>query len=109
MYGRKYMGIVRSAFLDRREGQDRRGLVQDQPRGHPEEPARGARPVDERARTLTPPAAPDVLPHRPPFLFVDAVTALVPGESATRDVAADGRGVVLRRATSPGGRRCPAC
>jgi len=25
----------------------------------------------------------DVIPHRPPFLFVDAVTALVPGESAT--------------------------
>ena len=25
----------------------------------------------------------DVLPHRPPFLFVDEVTALVPGESAT--------------------------
>lgn len=24
----------------------------------------------------------DVLPHRPPFLFVDVVTALVPGESA---------------------------
>jgi 3-hydroxyacyl-[acyl-carrier-protein] dehydratase len=25
----------------------------------------------------------DVLPHRPPFLFVDEITALVPGESAT--------------------------
>ena len=25
----------------------------------------------------------DVLPHRPPFLFVDEVTDLVPGESAT--------------------------
>ena len=34
MYGKKYMGILRSAFLDRREGQDRRGLVQDQPEGH---------------------------------------------------------------------------
>jgi 3-hydroxyacyl-[acyl-carrier-protein] dehydratase len=29
------------------------------------------------------PAPADVLPHRPPFLFVDAVTALAPGESAT--------------------------
>ena len=29
------------------------------------------------------PAPVDVIPHRPPFLFVDAVTALVPGESAT--------------------------
>jgi len=29
------------------------------------------------------PAPADVLPHRPPFLFVDEVTALVPGQSAT--------------------------
>jgi 3-hydroxyacyl-[acyl-carrier-protein] dehydratase len=29
------------------------------------------------------PAPIDVLPHRPPFLFVDTLTALVPGESAT--------------------------
>lgn len=29
-------------------------------------------------------AAPDtVLPHRPPFLFVDEITALVPGQSAS--------------------------
>jgi 3-hydroxyacyl-[acyl-carrier-protein] dehydratase len=28
------------------------------------------------------PAPADILPHRPPFLFVDEVTALVPGESA---------------------------
>ena len=28
------------------------------------------------------PAPADVLPHRPPFLFVDEVMALVPGESA---------------------------
>ena len=29
------------------------------------------------------PVPADVLPHRPPFLFVDEVTAMVPGESAT--------------------------
>jgi 3-hydroxyacyl-[acyl-carrier-protein] dehydratase len=29
------------------------------------------------------PAPADILPHRPPFLFVDAITALVPGQSAT--------------------------
>jgi 3-hydroxyacyl-[acyl-carrier-protein] dehydratase len=29
------------------------------------------------------PAPVDVLPHRPPFLFVDELTALVPGQSAT--------------------------
>ena len=45
MYGRTYMGIVRSAFLDRRRGQGRRGLVQDQPGRHAEEPARRARRV----------------------------------------------------------------
>jgi 3-hydroxyacyl-[acyl-carrier-protein] dehydratase len=28
------------------------------------------------------PTPADILPHRPPFLFVDEVTALVPGESA---------------------------
>ena len=28
------------------------------------------------------PSPADVLPHRPPFLFVDEVTALVPGQSA---------------------------
>ena len=33
--------------------------------------------------TIALPAPVDVIPHRPPFLFVDAVTALVPGESAT--------------------------
>ena len=29
------------------------------------------------------PAPESVLPHRPPFLFVDEITALVPGQSAT--------------------------
>ncbi|MFM7686675.1 MAG: 3-hydroxyacyl-ACP dehydratase FabZ [Actinomycetota bacterium] len=29
------------------------------------------------------PSPADVLPHRPPFLFVDEVTALEPGQSAT--------------------------
>ena len=29
----------------------------------------------------------DVLPHRPPFLFVDEVTELVPGQSARGRVA----------------------
>jgi 3-hydroxyacyl-[acyl-carrier-protein] dehydratase len=33
--------------------------------------------------TGTLPAPIDVLPHRPPFLFVDALTALEPGQSAT--------------------------
>ena len=29
------------------------------------------------------PAPADVIPHRPPFLFVDALNALVPGQSAS--------------------------
>ena len=33
--------------------------------------------------TVELPAPVDILPHRPPFLFVDALVALVPGESAT--------------------------
>jgi 3-hydroxyacyl-[acyl-carrier-protein] dehydratase len=31
---------------------------------------------------MEPPAPSDVLPHRPPFLFVSAVTAVEPGQSA---------------------------
>ena len=31
---------------------------------------------------MTPPDPATVLPHRPPFLFVDSVTELVPGQSA---------------------------
>ena len=43
MYGRKYMGIERSAFLIDADGQDRAGLVQGQPGRHAEEPARALR------------------------------------------------------------------
>ena len=31
----------------------------------------------------------DLLPHRPPFLFVDEILDLVPGQSARGAVAAD--------------------
>jgi 3-hydroxyacyl-[acyl-carrier-protein] dehydratase len=33
-------------------------------------------------RLTSPPPPTDILPHRPPFLFVDEVLELVPGESA---------------------------
>jgi 3-hydroxyacyl-[acyl-carrier-protein] dehydratase len=33
--------------------------------------------------TVALPAPIDVLPHRPPFLFVDEITSLVPGQRAT--------------------------
>ena len=42
----------------------------------------------------------DVLPHRPPFLFVTAVTAVEPGHSAAGDLAADRLRALLRRALS---------
>ena len=40
-----------------------------------------AGPADEHGGALPAPA--DVIAHRPPFLFVEAVTALVPGQSAS--------------------------
>ena len=67
-YGRKYMGIERSAFLIDEKGKIAAGLVQDQPRRHAQEPARRAG-VTVPDRDL--PAPVDVIPHRPPFLFVD--------------------------------------
>jgi 3-hydroxyacyl-[acyl-carrier-protein] dehydratase len=44
------------------------------------------------------PAPTDLLPHRPPFLFVDEVTALGARASGHRAVAPHRRRVVLRRA-----------
>ena len=103
-YGKKYMGIVRSAFLIDEKGKIAAGLVQDQPEGHADEPARGARRVTTRCPTPI-----DVLPHRPPFLFVDEVTALVPGQSAPRACGASPATSGSSPATSRAGRRCRAC
>ena len=41
MYGKKYMGIIRSAFLIDEKGKIAGGLVQGQPQGHGDEPAQG--------------------------------------------------------------------
>ena len=92
MYGKKYMGILRSAFLIDEKGKVAEAWYEHQPEGHAGEPPRGAREVSDAL-----PKPIDVLPHRPPFLFVDEVTALVPGQSAARRVAAHGGGVVLPR------------
>ena len=93
MYGKKYMGIIRSAFLIDEKGKIARGLVQDQPEGHAGEPARGAR-RSERRRCPT-------ADRRPP------ASAAVPvrrrghraraGRVGARAVAAHRRRVVLPR------------
>jgi len=52
-------------------------VAEGEPQGHSDEPAQGA-------LRLTPlPAPADVLPHRPPFLFVDELVEVEPGASAT--------------------------
>ena len=50
----------------------------------------------------------DVLPHRPPFLFVTAVTGVVPGHSAAGALGAQ-RGRSSSPATFRVGPRCRAC
>ena len=91
MYGKKYMGIIRSAFLVDEKGKIAGGLAQDQPQGHAGQPAQGL----GRDRL---PAPVDVLPHRPPFLFVDELVEVVPGRVGHRPLAPHRRRGVLRRA-----------
>ncbi|MGD9998087.1 MAG: 3-hydroxyacyl-ACP dehydratase FabZ family protein, partial [Ilumatobacteraceae bacterium] len=55
-------------------------MAEDQPGGHAEEPARRPRLVSGAVAGL--PAPTDLLPHRPPFLFVDEVLSLEPGVRA---------------------------
>lgn len=51
--------------------------------GPPQAPAPEHTPRTAHARPKGPLAPADVLPHRPPFLFVDEVTAIEPGRRAT--------------------------
>ena len=104
IYGKTYMGIVRSAFLDRREGQGRAGLVQDQPQGHPEEAAEGP----GRRVTACPP--PDRRPPAPPAVPASSTRS----SSSSPAASAAGRGASpATRPSSPvtsrAGPRCPGC
>ena len=99
LHGHHPLGVPR-----RREGQDRRGLVQGQPQGHAREPARG--PAAERDAPCR--RRPTSCPHRPPFLFVDEVVELEPGHRPR----ASGASPATRRSspvTSRADRPCPAC
>ena len=84
MYGRKYMGIERSAFLIDEKGKVAQAWYKISPKDTPGQAARRPRPVGRRHGRQSCPRRPDVLPHRPPFLFVDEVTALEPGAVGPR-------------------------
>ncbi len=65
MYGRKYLGIERSAFLVDEHGQDRRRVVQGQSGRHSEESARRPRVSERRAAAASRrPAASSTVPVR---------------------------------------------
>ena len=90
MYGKKYQGIIRSAFLV-----DEKGKIQEAwPKISPKDtPANLLKAIG-----LSLPAPVDVLPHRPPFLFVDELVEVVPGAVGQRPLAPHRRRGVLRRA-----------
>ena len=89
MYGKKYMGIIRSAFLIDEAGKIQEAWPKVSPKDTPGQPAQVA--------WLTCPAPIDVLPHRPPFLFVDELARRRAGPVGHRALAPHGRRGVLRR------------
>ena len=106
MYGKKYHGHHPLGVPRRRGRQDRAGLAEGEPQGHARQPAQVAGRLSWLAAL---PAPAEVLPHRPPFLFVDELVAVDPGQVARR---AAGTSPATRRSspvTSPAVRRCPAC
>ena len=79
MYGRKYMGIERSAFLVDERGRIAEAWYKVSPADTPKN-LLAARCMSERSERINIagglPWPADILPHRPPFLFVDEVTRL---------------------------------
>ena len=102
-----YMGIVRSAFLVDEKGKIEQAWYKISPKDTPDEAAEGAGRVVTAGRALPAPA--DVLPHRPPFLFVDE---LVDARARAVGPAGCGGSPATRRSspvTSPDGPRCRGC
>ena len=75
MYGRKYLGIERSAFLIDEQGKVANAWYKVSPADTPKN-------LLAALLVIALPQPADVLPHRPPFLFVDEVTRLEPGTAA---------------------------
>ena len=116
MYGRKYLGIERSAFLIDEQGKVADAWYKVSPADTPKNLLAALLIVHVLEPDESRPA--EVLPHRPPFLFVDEVTRLEPGRqrrargrcvatsgsSAGTSGAADAAGRVDVRSDRPGRR-----
>ena len=103
MYGRKYMGIERSAFLVDEQGDIADGLVQGQSRRHAEEPAR--RPGGMSDARRNPPTSSRTARRSCSSTRSRGSTRVLRRQVRGRYVATSGSSP----ATFPGGRRCPEC
>ena len=81
-YGKMYMGIERSAFLIGPDGTLQQAWYKISPKDTPVKLLQALESVTGL------PAPADLLPHRPPFLFVDEVLSLEPGVGASGRVDA---------------------
>ena len=103
MYGRKYMGIERSAFLVDEQGKIAETWYKVSPGRHAEEPARRPGGMSDAAETHRRPPASTAVPVRRRGHRLEPGTCR--GRYMDADVATSGSSP----ATSRGGRRCLAC